>query len=144
MFASVPRIYNRFYDGMKTKFDQATGLQKMLLDKALSTKMENVLSSGSFSHSLYDKLVFSKTREAMGGRLRLMTSGSAPILPHVHSFMKVVMACPLIEGFGQTETTGVTFATDALDPTTGHVGGPTVCVDLRRATSSSSWKIFPR
>ena len=40
--------------------------------------------------------------------------------------MRVVVACPLIEGFGQTETTGVTFATDARDPTTGHVGGPTV------------------
>lgn len=92
----------------------------------MNSKISNVTTDGSYTHSLYDPLVFSKTKQAMGGRLRLMTSGSAPILPHVHSFMKVVMACPLIEGYGQTETTGVTFATDSLDPTTGHVGGPTV------------------
>lgn len=92
----------------------------------METKLNNVTTDGNCTHSLYDALVFSKTKEAMGGHLRLMTSGSAPILPHIHNFMRVVMACPLIEGFGQTETTGVTFATDARDPTTGHVGGPTV------------------
>lgn len=55
-----------------------------------------------------------------------MFSGSAPLLPHIHSFMKVIGCCPLMEGYGQTESTGASFATKASDPTVGHVGGPTV------------------
>jgi long-chain acyl-CoA synthetase len=55
-----------------------------------------------------------------------MASGSAPLLPNIHSFMKVVVACPLMEGYGQTESTGASFGTLARDPMTGHVGGPTV------------------
>lgn len=55
-----------------------------------------------------------------------MISGSAPLLPDVHNFMKVCMCCPLLEGYGQTQNTGAGFITDAYDPLTRHVGGPVV------------------
>lgn len=58
--------------------------------------------------------------------MKVMISGSAPLLPKVHSFMKVIACAPLVEGYGQTESTGASFVTAAHDPVCGHVGGPTV------------------
>lgn len=40
--------------------------------------------------------------------------------------MKITMCCPVIEAYGQTESTGAGFATDAFDSQTTHVGGPLV------------------
>ena len=55
-----------------------------------------------------------------------MISGSAPLLPDVHKFLKVVMAAPLLEGYGQTESTGGVTVTAAYDPDCGQIGGPAV------------------
>ncbi len=58
-------------------------------------------------------------REGFGGQVRIMATGSAPISPEVHSYMKAIMCCPLIEGYGQTESgVGVLFSR-ALDTTPG-------------------------
>ena len=51
-------------------------------------------------------MVFSKVREKFGGAIRLLITGSAPINPDVQAFMDVVMCCPLLEGYGQTECAG--------------------------------------
>ena len=73
-----------------------------------------------------------------------MISGSAPLLPEVQNFLKVCMCAPLIEGYGQTETTGAMFITDANDPVVRHVGGATVLLFLFSVTSNSSWSISPK
>jgi len=49
---------------------------------------------------LWDKLVFNKTKEAFGGRVRLMLTGSAPISAEIIDFIKIVACCPFIEGYG--------------------------------------------
>lgn len=51
------------------------------------------------------------------------TIGSAPLAPHVLQFMRILCACPIHEGYGQTETTAMTSLTFPGDWTTGHVGG---------------------
>lgn len=53
-----------------------------------------------------------------------MVTGSAPIDLDVLQFLKVCFCCPLLEGYGLTETSGATSVTDAKDPLAGHVGGP--------------------
>lgn len=60
-----------------------------------------------------------------------MASGSAPLTPEVHSFMKVIGCAPLIEGYGSTESTGVSFFSAPKDPQVGHVGGPTSMVEYK-------------
>lgn len=124
-FMSVPRLYNRFHDAVKEKFKKTTGWSKTILDKALSVKLNNVNSDGGYTHRLYDRIVFNKTRDLFGGRCRFMASGSAPLTPEVHAFIKVIACAPLMEGYGQTESTGVSFMSEARDPECGHVGGPT-------------------
>ena len=73
---------------------------------------------------LWDKLVFNKTKEVFGGRVRFMVTASAPISGEILDFIKIVACCPVIEGYGQTESTGASFLTELFDPLSGHVGGP--------------------
>lgn len=89
-------------------------------------KLKNTTTNGGYTHKVYDTAFFNKTKAALGGNVRLMISGSAPLLPDVHAFMKVVMCCPLLEGYGQTESTGAAFITHPNDPMVGHIGGPVV------------------
>lgn len=53
-----------------------------------------------------------------------MISGSAPLLPEVQHFLKVVLCAPLVEGYGQTESTGALLFSSAGDPAVKMVGGP--------------------
>ena len=135
IFLSVPRLFSRFYEVLKQKFSELQGFTKTALDYALNVKMNNLKKSGSYTHPVYDRIFFAKTKEALGGRCRLMISGSAPLLPEVQHFLKVVLCAPLVEGYGQTESTGAMLFSDAKDPAVKQVGGPTVLVVLFRPTS---------
>jgi long-chain acyl-CoA synthetase len=84
----VPRLYTKFYDAINGKFEKTEGIAKILVDRALETKIHNVEATGVFHHQIYDRLVFNKTKQALGGHIKTMISGSAPLLPRVHSFMK--------------------------------------------------------
>jgi len=99
---SVPRLYSRFYDAIKKKFDEIQGYTKSALNHGLNKKLNNVSTNGGYTHKVYDPIFFNKTKAALGGRVRIMASGSAPLLPDVHRFLKVVLAAPLIEAYGQT------------------------------------------
>lgn len=80
-FMSVPRLYNRFYDAVNAKFKATQGWSKTILDKALAAKLKNVHTTGAYTHMLYDRLVFNKTKQLFGGRCRFLASGSAPLTP---------------------------------------------------------------
>lgn len=54
----------------------------------------------------------------------MMISGSAPIDKQVLEFFKVCFCCPVLEGYGLTETSGGASVTWPQDPVAGHVGGP--------------------
>lgn len=130
IFMSVPRLYNRFYDGIKAKIEAVTGLKKSFAERAITVKLENLHSSARYTHSVYDK-AFVGVRELFGGRCRLMITGSAPIQREVIDFLKVTAGCPIYEGYGQTESTAGSFITAAWDPTSGHVGGPTANTEFK-------------
>jgi long-chain acyl-CoA synthetase len=61
-FVSVPRLLNRMYDAISHKLNQTTGLQKILVERALKTKLENLELTGSVTHMIYDPLIFHKTK----------------------------------------------------------------------------------
>jgi len=60
-----------------------------------------------------------------------MVTGSAPIDGNVLKFLKCCFACPIVEGYGMTETGAGSLITFPKDPEIGHVGGPLQNVKIR-------------
>ncbi|CAD8073793.1 unnamed protein product [Paramecium sonneborni] len=130
IFASVPRLYNKFYDGIKAKINEVTGFKKSFAERAIRVKLENLRSDAKYTSGLYDK-AFQGVRDLFGGRCRLMVTGSAPIQQEVIDFLKIAACCPILEGYGQTESTALSFSTAAWDPKSAHLGGPAANTEFK-------------
>ena len=103
----------------------------MLVSRAVSSKLHYLKEGQGFSHYIYDKLVFNKMKAMLGGRVRLMLTGSAPIAGDVLDFLKICFCCDILEGYGMTETCAGSVITYPGDPETGIVGGPVHNVKIR-------------
>lgn len=130
-FPSVPRIYNRIYGKIQDTFNAATGCKASLIQRAVATKLANYRATGTYNHGCYDAIIFKKVKALTGGNVRMMLTGSAPISGDVLDFLKVCFCCPIIEGYGMTETSAGSFTTMLNDPVSGHVGGPQPNVKIR-------------
>merc|ERR550532_3566113 len=83
IFAGVPKVYENIRDGVLRKF---SGIQKKMLDRALAAKIKDI-ETGCGYCSLWDRLIFSKTSAALGGRVRFLISGGAPISKETLQFV---------------------------------------------------------
>ena len=76
--------------------------------------------------------MFGKVAKILGGKVKSMATGSAPIDKAVLDFLKVCFCCPILEGYGLSETAAGGTRTSKEDlECTGHVGGPSGIVKLR-------------
>ena len=80
---------------------------------------------------MYDPLVFGKITALLGGKVRFALTASAPISGDVLEFLKIALCCPILEGYGMSETCGAATITDANDPVCGHVGCPIKAMKIR-------------
>lgn len=62
--------------------------------------MNNLHKKAIVNHWFYDSLIFNKTKAVLGGNVRIMATGSAPISSEILDFLKVVFCAPIIEGYG--------------------------------------------
>ncbi|CAG5115986.1 unnamed protein product, partial [Candidula unifasciata] len=126
IFPSVPRLLNRFHDKIMAGLS-GNKVKKFLFDKALGSKISELKSGFIRNNSIWDKLVFRSVQNALGGRVRVITTGSAPISGNVLTVIRCIVGCPIIEGYGQTECSGVCSMTLVGDCEPGHVGPPLPC-----------------
>jgi long-chain acyl-CoA synthetase len=110
---SVPRVYEKVHTAVQASFDEATGVKRRLIDWALGVgrrvselkqRGQPVPRSLALQHRLADRLVYSKVKEKLGGRLRLPISGGAPLAKDIAEFFHAIDVL-IIEGYGQTECT---------------------------------------
>jgi long-chain acyl-CoA synthetase len=110
---SVPRVYEKVYSAVQARFDEATGVKRRLIDWALPLGREVSRLEGegkpiprglAARHKVADRLVFSKVRERMGGRLRVPISGGAPLAQEIAVFFDAI-GLRILEGYGLTECT---------------------------------------
>ncbi|CAG5136565.1 unnamed protein product [Candidula unifasciata] len=132
VFPSVPRLLNRFYDKVITGVN-ASRVKKFLFNLALSSKTKELKRGLIRNNSIWDKVVFRAVQGALGGRVRIITTGSAPISGSVLSVLRCIVGCPILEGYGQTENSAVSTLTIVGDSDPGHVGPPLPCNMIKLA-----------
>lgn len=112
VMACVPRLLERVHDKVMKNGTEAGGIKARIFLWALAVgeKVRKLRESGlqaggllKLQHSLAEKLVFSKIKTKMGGRLRLFVSGGGALPPHVGEFF-ANLGIQVQEGYGLTET----------------------------------------
>jgi long-chain acyl-CoA synthetase len=110
---SVPRVYEKVHTAVLASFDEATGIKRRLVDWALGVgrRVSKLRQEGrpvprglAVQHTLADRLVYSKVKKRLGGRLRFGISGGAPIAKEIAEFFHV-LDIQILEGYGTTECT---------------------------------------
>lgn len=122
LFPSVPRLFNRIYAKLRAQTVDKPGVVGALARKAVSDKLANLAAGHGPTHALWDRILFSKIRKVIGGRVRILVTGSAPISKDVLQFLRIAFCTDIYEGYGQTENTAYGTLTLKGEHTTGHVG----------------------
>ena len=127
----MPRLLNKVYDRVMAGVTEKSAFKRFMFHQGLETKKYYNSHNGWTNNRVIDYLVLSQARERLGGNIRIMITGSAPISAEVLSFLRCVFCCPIIEAYGQTESCGASFATKVFDPNSGHVGAPGLGVEYK-------------
>jgi len=130
LFASVPRLLNRIYDAVWDNIRKTGGITAWLFNFAYNSKKRG-LKRGRNTHWLWDRVVFNNVRNKLGGNVKAIYSGSAPLSADVTDFLSICFSCDVQEGYGQTETVACLSLTDKWDLESGHVGGPMTPVEVK-------------
>ncbi|KAA6409794.1 MAG: AMP-binding enzyme [Lasallia pustulata] len=134
-FNSVPRLYNRFGGAIRAATTDQSGLGGALARHIVSTKLEALKDAESPSatnkHAIYDRLWGRKVASALGlERATTMVSGSAPLDPSLHQFLRVVFGNHFLQGYGLTETYAVSLGQLSGDFTAGNCGAVTPSMEV--------------
>lgn len=126
----VPRLLNRIYDKVQSSANDSK-LKQWLLNLAVSRKQAEINRHIFRHNSIWDHIVFRQIRNGVGGQLRLMVIGSAPVDANVLNFMRCALGCLIVEGYGQTECVAPCTLTLNGDAVAGHVGPPLPCCSIK-------------
>jgi long-chain acyl-CoA synthetase len=141
LIASVPRVYEKAYANVIERGHQTTGVKRTLFDWAMNVAAEAIpwRAYGEPASTLLrakwwlaDQLLFSKIRAGLGGRLRLVSSGGAPLSKELAEFFWAV-GVPIYQGYGLTETSPVISSNAPGANKIGTVGQPIRNVEVRIA-----------
>ncbi|KAL8244818.1 hypothetical protein R6Q59_011076 [Mikania micrantha] len=134
IFCAVPRVLERIYSGLQQRISSGSFFRSTLFNLAYSYKLRNMKGGSKHEEAsiLCDKLVFTKVKQSLGGRVRIILSGAAPLAPHIEGFLKVVACCHVLQGYGLTETCAGSFVSlpDEMNML-GTVGPPVPNLDAR-------------
>lgn len=120
----VPKVWRKIKAKIDAELDAATGLKRNIIDWALQQKTPGL------KRCIADFLVFKKIRAALGGRLRLLLSGGAPIAEDILELFEVV-GFNLRQGYGLTESAGACTVNTLDHNRVGSVGRVLDCVQVR-------------
>ncbi len=131
LFHAVPRIWEKYYSGIVLKMEDATRLKKYVYKTSLKIgeRYNNTKLSGkspspglSIAYWLAYFVTFRKLKKRLGfDRVKLGFSGAAPISHNILKYFQSI-GIPIREGYGMTETTGITHMSDERNFKVGTVG----------------------
>src|ERR1700730_7198456 len=141
MTAAVPRFFEKVYASILDKGHRETGVKRRIFDWALRVAQEAMpwraygkkVSPGvKWKWHVANRVVYSKIREGLGGKIRRFCSGGAPLAPELAEFFWTV-DLPVYQGYGLTETSPVVAANLPAANKVGTVGRAIPNVQVRIA-----------
>ncbi|KAL8255243.1 hypothetical protein R6Q59_033464 [Mikania micrantha] len=135
LMASVPAILDRVRDGVVKKVKEKGGLITKLFNIAYKRRLLVVdgswLGAWGLEKLLWDAIVFKKIQSILGGQIRFMLCGGAPLAADTQRFINVCIGAPIGQGYGLTETCAGAAFSEADDNSVGRVGPPLPCVYIK-------------
>lgn len=130
LFCGVPRVFDRIYAGVISAVQGGSFLKRTLFNWGYSRKLHNLNQGYSYDQAapMFDKIVFSKVKARLGGKVKLIVSGGAPLARHVEDFLRVCMCCRVVQGYGLTETCAGSFIANPDAPEHFGTVGPVLPV----------------
>uniref|UniRef100_A0A0K0F1D3 long-chain-fatty-acid--CoA ligase n=1 Tax=Strongyloides venezuelensis TaxID=75913 RepID=A0A0K0F1D3_STRVS len=128
IMAAVPAVMDRIYKSVLDKVSNSGIISREIFNICYKRRLKR-LEKG-YKSLLIDRLVFKKIRNILGGHVRLIVSGGAPLSSASQRFMNVCFGCPVTQGYGLTETCGAATITEQSDLSTGYVGAPLICNEI--------------
>ncbi|XP_022770782.1 long chain acyl-CoA synthetase 1-like isoform X4 [Durio zibethinus] len=132
--AGVPRVYDMIHEGIKKALQELRPLRRWIFDALYNYKL-SWMKRGykhKYASPLADLLAFRKVKAKLGGRIRLLLSGGAPLSSEVEEFLRVTCCAFVVQGYGLTETCGAcTIGFPDEMCMVGAVGAPAVYNELR-------------
>jgi long-chain acyl-CoA synthetase len=138
---SVPRVYEKIHTTVTGRFEELSGPRRRIVDWALDVgrraseprgRGERLRGRLALEHRLADRLVYSKVKAELGGRLRVGISGGAPLAKEIGELFHALDIL-ILEGWGQTECTTAATVNRPTRFRFGTVGLPMPNVELRLA-----------
>jgi long-chain acyl-CoA synthetase len=131
---SVPRVYERLYDAVRAEASESAVTRRLFewaVDVARAYfEAEEPGRALRARHAVADRLVFSRVRDALGGRIEFFISGGGSLSTELCALFHG-MGLPIYEGYGLTETSPVVTLNPPEAPRVGTIGPPLYGVDLR-------------
>jgi long-chain acyl-CoA synthetase len=138
---SVPRVFEKVYAKILSGAEAASPLRRRIFHWALGVgrrasrddREGRALSAGlRLESALADRLVFTKLRAALGGRLRFCVSGGAPLSAEIAEFFHAA-GILILEGYGLTETCPILASNHPSAFKFGTVGRPFAAIEVKIA-----------
>lgn len=129
----APAVLDKVYQAVQNKRGSLGGLGKTLFNWGLNSGERHFNRGKVGANRLYNGIVFKKVQALVGGRLKCMITGSAPLSPEVQKFVQTVLDAPVRQGYGLTETAAGSCVAFWGDNETHSVGPPTVNAVIRLA-----------
>ncbi|KAK6333892.1 long-chain fatty acid-CoA ligase [Orbilia blumenaviensis] len=129
VLVGVPQVWETVKKGVEIRVKQQPAFRQKLFWGAMSAK-SFLLNTGLPGTSLLDAVVFSKIREATGGRLKVCFNGGGPLSKETQHFVSMAIA-PMIIGYGLTETCANGCIMNPYQWTNTTLGAPVGAVEIK-------------
>lgn len=125
----VPLILDRIYKGVTENIRKKGAFVSALMDFCIKYKL--ACSRRGEQTPIMDRVIFRSIRMLVGGRVRAILSGGAPLSEDTHDYLRTVLGAILLQGYGLTETSACGAIMSFEENSTGRVGPPVQGVHVR-------------
>ncbi|XP_049849897.1 uncharacterized protein LOC126320447 isoform X2 [Schistocerca gregaria] len=122
VFAGIPTIYERIKNSIMNVVQSSNWVKRSIFHLGFRAK-QNAIEKG-LETPMWDWILFNRFKQSLGGHIRFLVSGSAPLSAETQNFIRVCFGVPLIQGYGLTESCSSGMVQTLEDMSTKSVGPP--------------------